>query len=128
MPYQPKRNLRSSDSATLTVPDVRSAVGRRAFAFAAPHYGTLFLSLCVLVQLSLLSVPCLKHIYFHHNFFSGYLAAFSDIWRCYVSDLSIDLLQMGWIGCASHLLHLMLGTSLTSSLDEELDVKCGLID
>ncbi len=35
-PYQPKRNLRSSDSATLTVPDVFSAGGRRAFAFAAP--------------------------------------------------------------------------------------------
>ena len=88
------------------------------------HYGTFFLSLCVLVQLSLLSMSCLKHIYFHRNFTPGYSAAFSDIWRCYVSDLSLDLLQLGWIGCASHLLHLMLGTSLTSSLDEELDVKC----
>jgi hypothetical protein len=35
-PYQPSRNLRSSISNTLIVPDIRTSVGRRSFSFAAP--------------------------------------------------------------------------------------------
>ena len=35
-PYVPTRNLRSLDKSLLTVPDIRSANGRRSFAFAAP--------------------------------------------------------------------------------------------
>jgi hypothetical protein len=35
-PYVPTRNLRSLDKHLLTVPDIRSANGRRSFAFAAP--------------------------------------------------------------------------------------------
>ena len=35
-PYVPTRNLRSLDKNLLTIPDIRSANGRRSFAFAAP--------------------------------------------------------------------------------------------
>jgi hypothetical protein len=35
-PYVPTRNLRSADKSLLTVPDIRSANGRRSFSFAAP--------------------------------------------------------------------------------------------
>ena len=35
-PYVPSRNLRSLDKHLLTVPDIRSANGRRSFTFAAP--------------------------------------------------------------------------------------------
>jgi hypothetical protein len=35
-PYVPSRNLRSLDKHLLAVPDIRSANGRRSFAFAAP--------------------------------------------------------------------------------------------
>jgi hypothetical protein len=35
-PYVPSRNLRSLDKQLLTVPDIRSANGRRSFTFAAP--------------------------------------------------------------------------------------------
>jgi Reverse transcriptase (RNA-dependent DNA polymerase)/Endonuclease-reverse transcriptase len=35
-PYVPTRNLRSLDKSLLTIPDIRSANGRRSFAFAAP--------------------------------------------------------------------------------------------
>ena len=34
--YEPKRSLRSSSSGFLTVPDIRSAFGRRSFSFTAP--------------------------------------------------------------------------------------------
>ena len=36
IPYIPTRNLRSLDKHLLTVPDIRSANGRRSFSFAAP--------------------------------------------------------------------------------------------
>jgi len=36
IPYIPTRNLRSLDKFMLTVPDIRSANGRRSFSFAAP--------------------------------------------------------------------------------------------
>ena len=36
IPYIPTRNLRSLDKLLLTVPDIRSANGRRSFSFAAP--------------------------------------------------------------------------------------------
>ena len=36
IPYTPSRNLRSLDKHLLTVPDIRSANGRRSFTFAAP--------------------------------------------------------------------------------------------
>ena len=35
-PYVPSRNLRSLDKHLLTVPDIRSANGRRSFSFSAP--------------------------------------------------------------------------------------------
>ena len=34
--YQPSRTLRSTNSLLLSVPSIRSAVGRRSFSFAAP--------------------------------------------------------------------------------------------
>ena len=34
--YNPSRSLRSSDSFLLTCPDIRTALGRRSFKFAAP--------------------------------------------------------------------------------------------
>jgi len=34
--YQPSRTLRSTNSLLLSVPNIRSAVGRRSFSFAAP--------------------------------------------------------------------------------------------
>ena len=33
--YKPSRTLRSSDSLLLAVPDIRTAIGRRSFTFAA---------------------------------------------------------------------------------------------
>ena len=36
IPYTPTRNLRSLDKLLLTIPDIRSANGRRSFSFAAP--------------------------------------------------------------------------------------------
>ena len=35
-PYKPSRNLRSSDANLLTVPFIRTELGRRSFSFAAP--------------------------------------------------------------------------------------------
>ena len=35
-PYTPSRSLRSFDSQLLTVPDIRSELGRRSFSYAAP--------------------------------------------------------------------------------------------
>ena len=35
-PYQPTRNLRSSDKNLLSVPNIKSAQARRSFSFAAP--------------------------------------------------------------------------------------------
>ena len=34
--YKPTRTLRSSDSLLLAVPDIRTAMGRRSFSYAAP--------------------------------------------------------------------------------------------
>ena len=51
-PYNPSRSLRSSFANLLAVPDIRSAIGRRSFSFAAP---TLWNSL----PLSLRSCTCL---------------------------------------------------------------------
>jgi len=34
--YKPSRTLRSSDSLLLTVPDIRTAMGRRSFSYASP--------------------------------------------------------------------------------------------
>ena len=34
--YQPSRNLRSSGTNLLSVPDIRSEIGRRSFSYAAP--------------------------------------------------------------------------------------------
>jgi hypothetical protein len=46
LPYVPTRNLRSSDKHLLTVPNIKSAIGRRSFQFAAPTiWNTLPLSL-----------------------------------------------------------------------------------
>ena len=46
VPYVPTRNLRSSDQHLLTVPNIKSAIGRRSFQFAAPSiWNTLPLSL-----------------------------------------------------------------------------------
>ena len=36
IPYQPARNLRSSNQSLLTIPPVKTTVGRRSFAFSAP--------------------------------------------------------------------------------------------
>ena len=36
MPYHPSRNLRSSGTNLLSVPDIRSEIGRRSFSYAAP--------------------------------------------------------------------------------------------
>jgi len=35
MPYQPSRSLRSSGTNLLTIPDIRSSIGRRSFSFTA---------------------------------------------------------------------------------------------
>ena len=35
-PHQPSRQLRSSNTNLLVVPDIRSALGRRSFSFSAP--------------------------------------------------------------------------------------------
>ena len=48
-PYVPTRNLRSLDKSLLTVPDIRSANGRRSFAYAAP---TIWNSLPLMLRLS----------------------------------------------------------------------------
>ena len=34
--YQPSRNLRSSSTNLLCVPDIRSEIGRRSFSYSAP--------------------------------------------------------------------------------------------
>ena len=36
VPYQPTRHLRSADQRLLTVPDIKSSLGRRSFSFSAP--------------------------------------------------------------------------------------------
>ena len=36
VPYQPTRHLRSADQRLLTVPDIKSSLGRRSFSFTAP--------------------------------------------------------------------------------------------
>src|SRR6478609_5638022 len=36
VPYNPTRQLRSSDQHLLTVPNIKSSLGRRSFSFSAP--------------------------------------------------------------------------------------------
>jgi hypothetical protein len=35
-PYNPTRTLRSSNTNSLEVPNIKSAIGRRSFSFSAP--------------------------------------------------------------------------------------------
>src|SRR5579872_277032 len=45
-PYKPSRNIRSADKHFLDIPDTRSTIGRRSFAFTAPDvWNTLSLAL-----------------------------------------------------------------------------------
>ena len=51
--YTPSRNLRSSGTYLLTIPDLRTTFGRRSFSFAALTVGTLYHTLYALVLLLL---------------------------------------------------------------------------
>jgi hypothetical protein len=63
-PYIPTRNLRSTDKHLLTVPDIRSANGRRSFAFAAPTvYNSLPLSLRSCQSLPLFLTGLKTHLF-----------------------------------------------------------------
>ena len=63
-PYVPTRNLRSLDKHLLTVPDIRSANGRRSFAFAAPTiYNSLPLQLRSCQSLSLFLSGLKTHLF-----------------------------------------------------------------
>ena len=43
VPYNPPRNLRSTDKHLLTVPNIKSAFRRRSFSYAAPSVWNHFL-------------------------------------------------------------------------------------
>ena len=63
-PYNTTRNLRSTDKHLLTVPDIRSANGRRSFAFAAPTvYNSLPLSLRSCQSLPLFLTGLKTHLF-----------------------------------------------------------------
>src|SRR6478609_2204914 len=67
LPYNPTRQLRSSDQHLLTVPNIKSCLGRRSkqdFLSLHHQYGIHYLCLCILAALFLLSVNCLKLISF----------------------------------------------------------------
>ena len=64
IPYTPTRNLRSSDKFLLTVPDIRSANGRRSFSYAAPSiWNSLPLALRSCPTLSLFLSSLKTHLF-----------------------------------------------------------------
>jgi len=63
--YQPSRNLRSSGTNLLCVPDIRSEIGRRSFSYSAPKYGILCHQILGHVHVLALSRVSLKLISSH---------------------------------------------------------------
>ena len=64
IPYTPTRTLRSTNKHLLTVPDIRSANGRRSFAFAAPTiYNSLPISLRSCQSLPLFLTGLKTHLF-----------------------------------------------------------------
>ena len=130
MPYHPSRNLRSSGTNLLSVPDIRSEIGRRSFSYAAPKlWNSLPPDLRSCTCISTFQGKLKTHLFPPQVCL--YRLTCLGQWTCTVLDslsLRFMFLQVcsGGLNCLQ--LHIPLGTSLTSPSGEEPDVKSLLID
>ena len=87
--YKPSRTLRSSDSLLLTVPDIRTTVGRRSFIYALLPYGIIYHFIFDLAPPIHLFVANSRLTYFLLRYFHlCIIFGFLDKLTCAVFDLS----------------------------------------